>query len=216
MFKKSTHFDLLVYLLEHRANEVPLKASTTELGDDLGVSQQTVSRWLIEMEQAGFLERKHEGIMLLPLFMEQMEELYHTLKDVYEAPDSFTLEGELVRGMSDGKYYLGLPGYTEQVKEKLGFTPFEGTLNVLLKSKDMKKPLLYAHGIDLEGFFQGGRTLGSAKCFPCKVNGKVDGAIIIPLRSHHGPEVLEIISSVDLRKKLKLKDGDRVEVEVLR
>ncbi|MCK5309972.1 MAG: DUF120 domain-containing protein, partial [Thermoplasmata archaeon] len=38
-------------------------------------------------------------------------------------------------------------------------------------------------------------------------------AIIIPDRSHH-TDVLEIISAGQLRKKLKLKDGDSIQVKI--
>jgi riboflavin kinase len=57
-------------------------------------------------------------------------------------------------------------------------------------------------------------VLGSLKCFPCLING-AHGAIAIPERTHHGPEVLEIISPFNLRDRLGLKDGDCVKVEVI-
>ena len=69
-------------------------------------------------------------------------------------------------------------------------------------------------GILIEGFSTEDRTFGEVKAFKCRVNG-VEGAIVIPKRTHYPSEILEIIAPVKLREKLGLKDGDIVEVEVL-
>jgi riboflavin kinase len=71
------------------------------------------------------------------------------------------------------------------------------------------------NGIEIEGFKKNDRIFGSIKCFKCKVN-DVDASIIIPERSHYGSNILEIISRFELRKKLNLKNGDEVVVEVIR
>ena len=45
-----------------------------------------------------------------------------------------------------------------------------------------------------------------------KVNG-VDAAIVVPERTIYQKDTIEILSTRDLRKTLKLKDGDEVVVE---
>ena len=52
------------------------------------------------------------------------------------------------------------------------------------------------------------------KAFRCRIDG-VDGAVIMPKRTHYSKDVLEVIAPVSLRERLGLKDGDEVEVEVL-
>ena len=71
------------------------------------------------------------------------------------------------------------------------------------------------NGIEVEGFKMNNRIFGSIKCFKSKING-IDSSVIIPERSHYGSDILEVISPFDLRKKLKLKNGNDVVVEVIK
>jgi riboflavin kinase len=52
------------------------------------------------------------------------------------------------------------------------------------------------------------------KCYPATIDNKVKGALIFALRSHYDVSVLEVIAPLCLRKKLNLKDGHKVKVEV--
>ena len=49
-------------------------------------------------------------------------------------------------------------------------------------------------------------------CFPVLIGGRFRGAILVPLRTTHNLDVLELIAPEFLRENLKLKDGDTVEV----
>ena len=64
----------------------------------------------------------------------------------------------------------------------------------------------------VEGFTDGSRSFGPAKCFHGKIADKVDIAFIFPVRTHYSGDVVEIISSKFLRDALHLKDGDVVKV----
>ena len=47
--------------------------------------------------------------------------------------------------MGEGSYYMSLKGYKKQFKEKLGYEPFPGTLNLKLEDKiymDKKKEMI--------------------------------------------------------------------------
>ena len=119
--------------------------------------------------------------------------------------------------MKDGAYYMSLDGYRKQFKHHLGYAPFAGTLNLRLDgAKDIaaRTALESRPGIAIESFKVGERFFGGAKCFPCKVNGKVGGAIIIPLRTHHDIKIVEVIAPMKLRDKLRLKTGEAVVLEV--
>jgi CTP-dependent riboflavin kinase len=52
------------------------------------------------------------------------------------------------------------------------------------------------------------------KCYPVMIDNKIKGALITALRSHYDVSVLEIISPICLRKHLKLKDGNKVKIDV--
>ena len=68
-------------------------------------------------------------------------------------------------------------------------------------------------GILIQGFKTPDRSFGDVKAFKCKVNG-VEGAVVLPKRTHYPPDVLELIAPVKLRDVVNIKDGDIIEVEV--
>jgi riboflavin kinase len=68
-------------------------------------------------------------------------------------------------------------------------------------------------GIEIEGFEDGHRTYGGAKCFIAKIN-NVDGAVLVIERTSHDNSVLEVIAAVRLRDRLNLKDGDSVKISI--
>ena len=212
--KKPNKMDLILLLLERGADAGSYAISTTALGQELGISQQSASRWLMELERDGMLERTQAGIKLTQRCMGMCGRVYAILKNVFEASETILVTGTVMAGIGDGRYYLSMPEYRRQVERRLGFTPYAGTLNLAVDERKWKAMLIQSPGIDIEGFFKEGRMLGAAKCFPARIAGKVDGAVIIPLRSHHGPEVLELIAPVSLRRRLNLRDGSRVSVEV--
>jgi len=214
MAEKFTKQDLVIFLLQGGAGLRPCRVSTVELAEELDVSQQTASRWLSELAEEGMAERTHAGIRLTPRGMARCRALFAALKAVFEGRKRMSLEGFVSKGVGDGKYYLSMPEYKRQVREKLGFTPFPGTLNLSLAEHGKKAALLESRGIELEGFFKAGRMRGAAKCFRCVVNRKERGAVIIPMRSHYGTDVIEVIAPVSLRKRLGLKNGSRVSVDV--
>lgn len=125
------------------------------------------------------------------------------------------LVGRVFSGLREGRYYMSLRGYVEQIEEKLGFKPYPGTLNIRLEPEclQLRRYLDIFPGVKLEGFSDGVRTYGSVKCFRARVN-DVESAVVIPERTHYGPDVVELISAFNLRQKLGLEDGDRVEVGV--
>jgi riboflavin kinase len=214
MLKKSTKWDMVFFLLRNGGAWHPFAISTVELANELGISQQSASRWLCELEGESLVERSPHGLKLSKYCMERLRTLHAILQGVFEQGRPLCVEGTAVKGVGDGKYYLSMPEYRRQVKERLGFAPFPGTLNIALSEPAKKARLLDARGIELEGFFREGRMLGAAKCFRCVINGRRKGAAIIPMRSHYGSGVLEIIAPANLRKTLKIRNGSRVKVEI--
>ena len=129
-----------------------------------------------------------------------------------------TLEGVIFTGMGEGAYYITRAHYRKQFIEKLGFDPYPGTLNLKLTTDyDIKTSSEHEAypAIEIEGFQDEHRTFGYVKCYPAKVENRVKGALISALRSHYDNSVIEVIAPVFLRKRLKLKDGYKVKVEIL-
>ena len=218
------HIFTLLKLAEMGAHRRTAKISTEYLAGKLGTSQQTASRYLIELDSNGWIKRTMtpEGCLLkiTDAGTKELKSLYSNLRFLMEAayPPSVTLEGVVFTGLGEGAYYISKERYRKQFIEKLGFEPYPGTLNLKLTTDyDVKtRSELEAYpAIEIEGFRNEDRTFGSVKCYPVTIENKMKGALILALRSHYNASVIEIIAPVFLRKHLNLKDGHKVKVEVL-
>ncbi|MBI4464914.1 MAG: CTP-dependent riboflavin kinase [Acidobacteria bacterium] len=124
------------------------------------------------------------------------------------------IEGRLLSGLGRGAQFLGLDWVRQQLKEKLGLTPFPGTLNLQVT------PEVFQSVLERRSSFLKIADPASPHCpgflrqVMLRANGQVckSAYLIVPeLTSYH--DVLEVISDRNLREALQLKDGDRVELE---
>ena len=219
---KIQHIITLTELLSKGAKNNYVAITTSTLGKKIGKSQQAASKHLLELEQGGFIIRLTTGrkvsVKLTKKGFEKISEIFDLLKNSLETtPSSIDVNGELVTGMGEGKYYMSLKGYTKQFREQIGYTPFPGTLNVKLEKKEQiesLRQLTNLEGIKIQGFSDGKRTYGWVKCFSCIINDKVKAEIILLERTHHDLSTIEIISRDEIRKKLGLKNGSNVSIRV--
>jgi riboflavin kinase len=121
------------------------------------------------------------------------------------------LSGKVFSGRGEGEKFLELPWVKRQVKEKLGFIPYHGTLNVRLSEESAKRRKLLEKATSMkvcpaEGYCSG-------KIFKAFV-GMLECAIVIPEVAGYPRDVLEIIAPANLREKLQLADGDKITVTV--
>ena len=218
------HLFTLLKLAEMGAHRRTARISTEYLAGKLDASQQTASRYLIELEGKGWIERTitPEGclIKITDPGVKELNKLYSTLHVIMEAayPPSITLEGTVFTGLGEGAYYISKEPYRKQFIEKLGFDPYPGTLNLKLATdydNKARNEVEAYPGVEIEGFKNEDRTFGPVKCYPVIMENEVKGALILALRSHYDASVLEIIAPFPLRKRLKLRDGQKVKVEVL-
>ena len=134
--------------------------------------------------------------------------------DRQNAPSHFTLKGKVVSGLGKGAGFTALEWVQEQCLVKLGFSPYPGTLNVSIfdESRPDLENLNRIDGIRLippDPAFCEGRAV------PVVVSG-INCAVVIPeekVRLHQW-RVVEILAPVKLKEKLKIDDGDRLEIEV--
>ena len=217
------HVQILIKLADMGAHRRTAKISTEYLAEKMGISQQTSSRYLIELERKSWIERikKPEGslIKISDLGNKEIQKLYAHLRVLVEAayPPSITLEGIVFEGLGEGAYYILKEFYRKQFIEKLGFDPYPGTLNLKLTTEyDLKTrtELETYPAVEIHGFKNENRTFGLVKCYPAKIDNKIKGALISAMRSHYDISVLEIIAPGCLRKQLGLRDGHKVKVEV--
>ncbi len=125
------------------------------------------------------------------------------------------LIGTVTSGTGDAAGFMRKEGYFEQFEQKLGYAPFPGTLNIKVGPEQLSSVAALKDGpvILIEPFEEGGQEFGMVTAYPAVLKGQ-KVAILFPERSRYGPEMLEIISPDNLRKKLGLKDGDKVEIVV--
>jgi len=211
----------LYSLLRIGAGARAVKISTTQLAETLGISQQSASRHLRSLERDSMIRREIEKdgsfIHITRKGMETLSSVYHHLKrDLEEsAKEAFVFEGVVFSGLGEGAYYVSQEGYRQQVRERLGFEPYPGTLNIRLRTKtdlERREQLERMPGIEIQSFKTRDRSFGRAKCYQVLINDEVEGAVIIAERTGYDRSVMEIMAPVNLRKRLGLKDGDLVRV----
>ncbi len=218
---RPTLLQALITLGQMGALQSQTRISTTTLARELSVSQQTASRYMVDLEKQGYIERypSSQGtqIKVTPSGYAILETLYLSLKQLLqEQPRVLEFDGVLVSGLGEGAYYVQLQGYREQFAQKLGFTPYPGTLNLRLLSDHfwVKKELESLPAILITSFQTQRRTFGQVKCFRATINDTARGAIILINRTHHADRIIEIIAPQNLRKTLKLTEGSRVHVSI--
>ena len=198
----------------------PVWVSSQSLGGALGTSPQTASRRLQSLERNQLLSRSvNPDGQYVTVTRSGEEILRHEYADYCRVfgngREEFILQGTVISGLGEGRYYMSLAPYVQQFAEKIGFAPYPGTLNIRLESSSLqvRKRLDQLEWVQIKGFSAEGRTFGDARCLPCRIDG-IPCGIVIPGRTHYPDDVLELIAPVSLRESLRVKDMDEVKVEV--
>lgn len=192
--------------------------STKELGELLGISQQSASKRILDLLEHGYISRetgyRKQRIRITPQGEEILRREYADLSRIFEYKERLVLRGFVTTGSGEGQYYLQQRMYKNQFTEVLGAEPYEGTLNLRIVGEEATKleVLRRARGILVSGFRDKGRSFGDVKCFRAKVRNYLC-AIVMPKRSHHR-DVVELVCKDHLRSKLALSDGDQVEMNI--
>ncbi len=122
------------------------------------------------------------------------------------------LRGTIFSGKGEGAKYMKLPWVKKQIREKLGFVPYPGTLDVRIteESVALRKMLAEKKAMDIlpaAGFQRG-------KCYRASLKTELKCALIFPEVASYPENVIEIIGAENLREKFHLSDGETVEVRV--
>lgn len=217
-------FFLLYKLAEMGGNLKIVHTSTQFLGKELGLSQQTISRRLIELERKGWIQRMpgRDGtyVRISTNGEALLKKVNIGLNLIFEKKrsTSFTIEGTVFNGIGEGAYYVSRPFYKKQFIKKLKFDPYPGTLNLRITGQNhtiMREELKLLKGIEIEGYRDKNRTYGNVKCYPVLINNQEKGAIIIALRTHYDDTVVEVISPIFLRDHFNLENGDKLRLTLL-
>ena len=214
----------MIELLSKGARHNFVEVTTTLLGKGIGRSQQAASKHLLDLETSGYIERLKKGqkfaVKVTDKCYSEIQSLYLSLRTVLESvPATMDFEGNVISGMGEGAYYMSLEGYRRQFREKLGYEPYPGTLNVRLTDQ------IYMNGrlelgkhpsIFINGFSDGTRTYGWVKCYRATINdGAIDNAAVLVLeRTHYDDSMVEVIAPISIKQAAGIKNGDRIKVQV--
>lgn len=221
---KLQHILTIVELLSKGARHNFVEVTTAELGKSISRSQQAASKHLLELENSGYIERIRRGqkfaVRVTDKGHTEIQNLFSSLHAALESsPAAIDFEGSVVSGMGEGAYYMSLEGYRRQFKDKLGYEPYPGTLNVRLVDQlymNARRELGRHPSIFVDGFSDSTRTYGWVKCYRAIINdGVVDNAAVLVLeRTHYDDSMLEVIAPVSIKQAADIKNGDRIKVQV--
>jgi riboflavin kinase len=199
-----------------------IKTSCRDLADRLDASNQTASRRLRRLESADYLERETvsdgQWVGVTESGERTLRAEYEDYRRIFETGVAVQLTGAVTDGMGEGRHYITLPGYMEQFVEKLGYEPYPGTLNVELTDDSVRRRsgLASLESVRIEGWEDENRTYGPANCYQATVaaggESYDDAHVIVPERTHHDENQVELIAPDKLRERLGLDDGDRIEI----
>lgn len=210
--------DLLTEIAEAGGLGGFVSTSSGELAEQVDVSQQTASRWILELAEDGFLERRlgsrgqqlrltDEGVAVLAAELERLER-------IFDASEVTELTGTVAPGEGEGAYYMSQDFYQRGFEELVGFSPFPGTLNLEVEGSDLDtlRALRNREALEIPQVKTPERTFGGVTVYPAEVEDR-QAAIIFPHRTRH-ERVLEVIAPDKLRDELDLSDGDELTVRV--
>ncbi len=200
------------------------KISTPELCKIIPISQQTISRRILELEENKYLIRRSGSrggdLELTPKAYNQLEKVFQNLQHVFSSKSCVEqFHGKLKTGMGEGAHYIKNKNYLKQFKSKLGFEPYFGTLNVQINPEMfdfLQKQLNSFKQTIIQGFENGSRTYGDVVCYLVEIwpkdkhDAKVPGALLLIQRTSHKPFVCEFISEKCLRDHFPINDDDDV------
>ncbi len=200
--------------------------STSSMESMVPLSQQTISRRAIDLENRGYLNRIPKGrthaLELTAQGFIQLQKISNNLNKIFKYESySNVFSGRLKSGFGEGAYYIQKKQYLKQFKKKLGWEPYFGTLNVqidpevyelLIEGQDFNNvpPIL------IEGFKGKVREFGDVECYRVHLwtknneENKVEGALLQIQRTAHKKYILEFIAPHFLRNYWGIKDGDLV------
>ncbi len=190
--------------------------NTSELGDFLGVSQQTASRYLQLLEEKGWLARARSGrgfsVKLTDEGVDALRQINISISSFLQSGKNRAYSGEVVSGIGEGAYYVG--EYSSRINGLTGYVPYPGTFN--LRVEGGRPDFRGDKTVAVEEFTSGERTFGKIWLTPVtlKIKGKnIECHILLPDRTHHKQDI-ELICGKNIRKTYNVTDGDTAEIRL--
>lgn len=120
--------------------------------------------------------------------------------------------GIVTAGLGEGTFFMSMDHYKKEIKKKLGFDAYPGTLNLKVEYGQLY-PFKKINPIKIMGFKKNNKIFGGAICYKAKID-DIDGAIIIPDITKHKNDIIEFIAPINLKSGLDIKDGDKIKIQL--
>ena len=128
--------------------------------------------------------------------------------------NSTVIDGTVVKGLGEGAFFMSMEHYKKEIKNKLGFDAYPGTLNIKI-NKNQSNTLKENNPIKINGFENEEKKFGGVRCYKAKIE-NVEGAIIIPDINKHKKNIIEFISKKHIKSELNVKNGDKIKIELIK
>jgi riboflavin kinase len=122
------------------------------------------------------------------------------------------ITGTVTTGLGKAAYFLGQDFYKNQFMEKCEFTPFPGTLNIIVDEGKLEDIQLMKNSCN--NVIQPDEGFGAVKYIKAYLNEDIAGAIVFPAKTTHEEHYLEFIAKDKLRDKYGFEDGDEVKLTI--
>lgn len=122
-----------------------------------------------------------------------------------------SISGIVQDGLGQGAGFTQLDWVRAQFRNKFGFDPHPGTLNVCVDDVETLNAWRTQPGIGLEP------TAGfcAARCYSIVLNDLIAGVWMIPEVPYYPMNLVEIMAAVSLRQVLGVKSGDSLRIQMV-
>jgi len=122
------------------------------------------------------------------------------------------VKGIVSFGKGEGTKFTKLEWVKTQTRERLGFIPEPGTLNLNINKDQIQNRALLDKAEAIE--IQSPTGHGRGRLFRANLQDH-EVAVIIPQVPNYPEDLVEIIAPINLRRRLKLEDGASLELQIL-
>lgn len=138
------------------------------------------------------------------------------LQRIHEPLAPGKITARLETGAGQGRHFTRMEWARRQFVDKLAIDPFPGTANLAItdpESETSWQRIRTRPGVRIEHPDKGPDAC-DARCYPVTIEGRLDGAIVIPEVPGYSSGRIELIASLSIRETLGVKDGDPLVVEI--
>ena len=121
------------------------------------------------------------------------------------------VKGRVVKGLGESGKFLAIDWVDAQLRESLGFSPFPGTLNVVVEDASVQEILKSKSTKRLTHKSEGFCDAVLSKVLVCD---KYECGVVIPLVQGYDGRLLEIVAPVHLKQALCINDGDEIVLDL--